>query len=136
VVPDRGILRGRDAVVSLRAGTPAEIVVEEEPDLHAAFETRDDDQYPDSVMGATAVIRQSLLDGDWQRRARASAAKGGLHVDDDAGLDALAAFLPEGGSSHAKTHGRIAFACNDVLDDLRAGAVASEFGLPLRLKGA
>jgi imidazolonepropionase-like amidohydrolase len=131
VVPDRGILRGRDAVVSLRPGTPGELIVAEGQDLHAAFEARDSG-YPDSVMGSTAVLRQSMLDGDWYRRARAATAKGPTRIDEDAALEAVASFL----SQPARSRGRIAVACKDVLDCLRAGALASEFGLPLRLKGA
>ena len=131
VVPDRGILRGRDAVVSLRPGTPGELIVAEGQDLHAAFETRDS-VYPDSVMGATAVLRQAFLDGDWYRRARVATVKGSRRIDEDAALEAIAAFLPRRGGSS----GRLAMYCKDVLDDLRAGALAAEFGLGLRLKGA
>jgi imidazolonepropionase-like amidohydrolase len=132
VVPDAGILRGTDVVIALSGEAPGRCVIRDGRDMHASFNpaAEESDVYPESVMGATAVLRQSLLDADWYRRARASV-KGARRVDEDASLEALGPLVASG-----RNRPRLAIACADVLDVLRAGALAREFSIPLRLRGA
>jgi imidazolonepropionase-like amidohydrolase len=71
-VPDRGIFRGRSAVLSLGDGSVAKnVVLAREAQVVASdLEADGEDRYPNSKMGATAVIRQTILDARWLRDAR------------------------------------------------------------------
>lgn len=89
IAPKGGVLRGLGAVVAL--GEPADehaSPVYRERAFHAVgFDTagwRDGD-YPTSVIGAVALIRQALIDAAWQGEAR----KAGRRLPTNA-LDALA----------------------------------------------
>lgn len=138
VSPRGGIFRGRSAVVSLAKPLNDENVAPEKPPLYrddvyqcVAFETTGG--YPDSQMGAIALIRQTLSDADWQRQARAS----GQIVPENC-LDWLRPRFDntiEGGwdqRSRGLGHGRpldppLLFDAADELEDLRAIKIAREF---------
>jgi imidazolonepropionase-like amidohydrolase len=139
ISPKGGIFRGRSALVSLSdppADQPPASRGAYESDLYAAvgFETAgfafrgevtretappEDvarwDRYPGSLMGAIALIRQTLSDADWQQALKDAA---------DArfapsSLDALARNAPGA---------RLLFDAGDELDALRAARIAAEFG--------
>ncbi len=65
-VPTRGIFRGASALVNLGEGTPNEEIVRADVAAHLAFEHggEDNNDYPGSLMGAIALIRQTLLDAE------------------------------------------------------------------------
>ncbi len=70
-VPRTGMFRGSTALVSLGEGAIRDRVLGESV-AHALALTRDPDLpqgYPNSAMGAMALIRQTLLDADWYRQA-------------------------------------------------------------------
>ncbi len=136
VVPDAGIVRGRDVVISLGSAAPGASVLADGDAIHAAFEAGGwrSRSYPGSVMGATALIRQALLDADWYRRARKATRSGPARVDEDASLEALGQVVPERRGGTAPL--RLAFACEDVLDVLRARELADEAGARLRVRAA
>jgi len=70
VVPSGGILRGTSALVALSDGNPNQAVLKPDVFQHVAFEEprRREDNYPGSLMGVIAAIRQSLLDADYYSR--------------------------------------------------------------------
>jgi imidazolonepropionase-like amidohydrolase len=73
-VPRLGIFRGQAAVVDLGEGGVRERIVRPNVVQSVAFERSAElgGTYPSSPMGAIALIRQTLLDADWYRRAWAA----------------------------------------------------------------
>ena len=94
-VPSGGILKGTAAVVLLDepAATAPVRVVRDRAFAAASLQTSRDG-YPDSEMGAIALLRQSLADGQWFDRCRAAVAKdpalAGRAPQPSAALQALA----------------------------------------------
>ena len=75
VAPSGGILKGNAAVILLdepNANTPARIV--RRTAYAAASLQTSRDGYPDSEMGAIALLRQMLLDGQWYARCQSALA--------------------------------------------------------------
>lgn len=156
IAPDDGIFRGRAAVISTaaRADEPsaARPRAYAENVYHAvAMEFRDEDRgYPDSLMGAIAVIRQGLSDADWMAATRewvrlrqgppfnntpemaarvAAADPGPVNA-----MDYLAR-VEEGNSGVARPS-RLLFRADDELDALRALRIAREFSRPAMIVGS
>lgn len=146
LAPRGGIFRGQSAVVSL--ANPSERRSADRPPIYregayqvVAFDLnairadgqvsergrRADDApdvarwsgYPDSQMGAIALIRQTLSDSAWQTSARA----GGASIAPNA-LDAIA------------TGGPLMFAADDELDAIRGASIAREFNAKAMLLGS
>jgi imidazolonepropionase-like amidohydrolase len=124
ISPRSGIFRGTSAVVSL--ARPADEASAARPPVYTniayhsvAFEQGGG--YPGSLMGAIALIRQTLIDADWQQSARAA----GKSIEPNC-LDALASSrgLP------------ILFNTDDALDPLRSIKIADEFSRPYLLLGS
>lgn len=71
VAPEPGLLRGTSALVSLGDGALGEVLLSPRVAHNASFETRSfRDGYPTSLMGAIALMRQTLADAIWYARAR------------------------------------------------------------------
>lgn len=71
LAPTRGIVRGTSALVALAEDDPNELVLKPDVFQHVAFESHEEGEreYPGSLMGAIAVVRQSFLDAAWQAGA-------------------------------------------------------------------
>lgn len=131
-VPGKGILRGQSALVSTTDSTRLnEVLLQARVTQHIAFEHGEwpSNEYPTSLMGAIALVRQTLLDarwqqqrGEWQIRHRDAA-----RIEADLSLDALAPLLERTQPAVLVTR--------DELDADRAIAVAREFGLKSVLLG-
>jgi imidazolonepropionase-like amidohydrolase len=68
-----GVFRGRGFVTSLGDGLPNDLVIRPRSWHFLSFDKGSSVQeYPTSEMGAIALIRQTLLDADWYRRAHAA----------------------------------------------------------------
>jgi imidazolonepropionase-like amidohydrolase len=67
VAPDKGVYRGWSAVVTLGDQPASAAVLKPNTAQHVAFETRHDDQYPGSLMGVIAVLRQTAFDAEHDR---------------------------------------------------------------------
>lgn len=64
--PGHGVLRGQGALVALRQGGDAkDAVLAAAPSQHLGFDLLGWGRYPSSLMGATALLRQTLLDARW-----------------------------------------------------------------------
>ncbi len=129
VVPQKGIFRGSTSIFNLGDGTPNQLLVKSHVAQDVTFETSRGDDYPNSLMGAIALIRQTFLDARWQHDAMAAAMK---HPDeprpefvaDLAALeDAAAAKQP------------VMFESTDELSILRAARIAKEFSLKFWVRG-
>ncbi|HEX2836907.1 MAG TPA: amidohydrolase family protein [Phycisphaerales bacterium] len=90
IAPKGGVIKGSSAVVSLAKPSPdasaaRPSIYRDDAYQNIAFNTRAGG-YPDSQMGAIALIRQTLSDADWQQEAR----KSGAFTEPENALDVLA----------------------------------------------
>ncbi|HMO65079.1 MAG TPA: amidohydrolase family protein, partial [Verrucomicrobiota bacterium] len=86
-VPAQGIVRGQGAVAALGDDGPNESILRADAAQCVAFApARADNQYPGSLMGAIAVVRQAFLDAAWHRAAGAGAPRPAFNT----ALEALA----------------------------------------------
>jgi len=133
LAPARGIFPGSSAVVSLGDVLDNRAVIRAEAAQQLAFEFWSEfgRGYPSSLMGAVALVRQTLSDAQWYAAAQAAFAAGGVagleRPESNASLAALAAV----------TRGEqpVFFTVRDELDVERALALRREFGLKLTLVG-
>ncbi len=122
--PEAGLFAGQSALLSLREGSAKDLLLREAVAQHLAFDFAFGNEYPGSLMGAIALIRQTLLDADWQRRQREARAR----IEANQALDALQPLL-------AGRQGAF-FRLGDELDFGRADALRREFGLELTYLGS
>lgn len=124
--PDGGIFAGRSAVVSL-AATPSDPADGKPPvyrdgpyqtlSFNSSGSNRGEfDRYPNSQMGAIALIRQTLIDADWHAANRADAPSALDHLDASRGTPLL-------------------FRTRDELEGLRGAKIAAEFNRPVMVLG-
>ncbi len=123
VAPSGGILKGSSAVILLDEPTlTAKARIVRQAAYAVASLQTSRDGYPDSEMGAIALLRQSLLDGQWYERCQRSLAA-------DA---ALAAKAPQPTSALQAIADQqnlpLWFDTQDELQALRLLKVAAEFG--------
>jgi len=156
ITPKGGIFRGFSSVVSLgKPGDPSAARppiyrddayqsvgfdlgrVRGEPE--AAPDTSRWTSYPDSQMGAIALMRQTLSDAAWQQAARAE----GRLAEPPNALTSLAApqvsASEPAGTSRANLHGwngLFVFDTADSLEPFRAAKIAEEFQRPFALLGS
>ena len=132
IVPHQGIFRGSSALVSLGDRPVKSQVIREKVAQHLSFSgRRRGGGYPNSLMGAIALIRQTLLDARWYQQARAAGqanpALAGA-VEHDAALEALQAVLQKRLPLVIETGNDLAF--------LRALKLAKEFDLNIWIRGS
>lgn len=109
-MPD-GIMRGTSALVALGNGNENTLTLGEEITAQYSFEKGSSGQeYPSSLMGAIALIRQTLLDAEWY-------ASGGQKIEPNLSLDALL----------KQQKMPAIFDCRDKYNILRAAEIADEF---------
>lgn len=122
IAPGDGIFRGRAGVVSLADGydddSQGEVPVYRDDVYHAISFSAGGFRggYPNSQMGAIALIRQTLSDADWQASRSGDRAANAL--------DALDRDRP------------IVFQTRDELEALRAAKIAREFGREMIIVGS
>ena len=130
--PASGIFRGQGALIQLIDGSQSkDALLKADAAQALAFEMSfwPSDEYPGSLMGAIALIRQTLIDANWQidmRRYIAANPKS-ERIEANAALDALAPLVQ--GQQLA------IFKANDELDFERIDAIANEFKLRLAWLG-
>ncbi|MEY4940692.1 MAG: hypothetical protein RIQ93_2427, partial [Verrucomicrobiota bacterium] len=131
LVPARGIFRGQTALVSLGENVTNAAVIRAEVSQHAAFERNAERRgYPNSLMGAVALVRQTLLDAQWYAAAHTAFARGASGVERPEVNASLAALGPVTRGEQA-----LWFTLQDELDVERALGLQREFGLRLTLVG-
>jgi len=126
ILPKGGVFRGSSAVVSLAkpfddASAARPPVYMDQAYHSVGFELGGG--YPGSQMGAIALIRQTLIDADWQAGAR----KAGEKVDPNC-LDVL-------GVGNRSPRSPLLFNTDDELETLRCVKIADEFSRPFLLLG-
>lgn len=133
IVPTSGIIRGTSAAVTTGDDPASRAVIKEqlalclEPTLRARGERNN---YPNSPMGAVALVRQAMHDARWHQQAwEAYRSKDGVpRPEANIALDALARYVNDGLP--------VVIDAQDELYFLRADAIATEFGLNAIIRGS
>ncbi|CUS48660.1 MAG: putative amidohydrolase [Idiomarinaceae bacterium HL-53] len=116
-----GIFRGRSTTISLADDIPNDIIYRALGRHVASFDKGSStQQYPNSLMGSIALIRQTLSDANWYAQAKGLQTTSGP-VEFNSALEAMANLNSE----------RIIFEATDDLNLLRAQRVFNEFSVPL-----
>ncbi len=124
-----GIFQGQAAVVLLNDGRAHDNVLPERGAQFLSFSKGSSRQdYPNSLMGAIALIRQTLYDAQWYERATAAYRANPAQKKPEFNR-ALEALLPV---VQKKTP--LLFGAANYLDVQRAARIADEFGLEMILK--
>ena len=125
IVPGRGVFRGSSALINLQEADVDTMVVAPLVAQHIAFDfDREGDRgYPNSLMGAIALIRQSFLDASWYQAAQEAYRKNPATTERPETNASLAALAEQAQRNPA------VFEAEDELDLLRALRIADEFKL-------
>lgn len=126
IVPGRGTFRGSSALINLQDSDVDTTIVAPVVAQHIAFDFdrdgRDGDRgYPNSLMGAIALIRQGFLDAGWYQAAQEAYRKSPATTERPETNASLAALAEQMKSNSA------VFEAEDELDLLRALKIADEF---------
>lgn len=130
LAPDSGLLRGYSALVNLGEGGLADNLIAPELFQHVSLAaTISGREFPNSRMGAIALLRQVLHDAQWQVSARAAWARNPAQP--------RPTFLEDIEALEPVLDGRRAVVIEsaDMLESLRAARVAGEFELEPWLVG-
>ncbi|MEO6904103.1 MAG: amidohydrolase family protein [Bacteroidia bacterium] len=115
-----GIMRGTSAVVSLGDAKENELMINDRAAAMFSFDKGTSTQdYPSSLMGAIALIRQTYLDADWYKKSKS---KKEYNIS-------LEAFNATQGIPQI-------FETTDKLNALRADKIGDEFKIPFIIKGS
>ena len=115
-----GISRGTGAVVTLAAERENKVMLKEKASANYSFDKGSSTQdYPTSLMGAIALLRQNFLDAQWYKTKPAGE---GINLSLQAFIDNQP--LPQ------------IFESTDKWSDLRADKIGDEFGIQYIIKGS
>ncbi len=133
VVPKQGIFRGQASVVNLSDAGARERVLR--PDLVQAVGFQRSftlgGSYPNSAMGTTALMKQTLMDAEWYIRAWAAYERSGRAILPPETSEALAAL---GGAVQGRQP--VLFQATSEEEYLRAYAIATEYKLTPWFRGS
>lgn len=122
-VPNDGIFRGAGAIINLGDGPLAEDMLSEESAQCLSFDKGSSkQQYPSSLMGGIALIRQTFYDAEWYGKVQE--AKKLLPATPSTETNLSLQKLLEAGRNNP-----FFFECRDYQDVFRAAKIAEEFGL-------
>ncbi|MBM4166963.1 MAG: amidohydrolase family protein [Ignavibacteria bacterium] len=130
VVPQKGNIKGTSAIVNLGDGKANDVVVKNNVGMHASLDVDFfSDGYPNSLMGVIALIRQSLNDADWYKKANDAYKKypSLTRPETNEGLASMQDLVSQKQTLVVET--------SDELNELRAKKIADEFKLKLILRG-
>lgn len=115
-----GIVRGSATVVSLGDGKENELIIRDKAAAMYSFDKGTSTQdYPSSLMGAIALLRQTYLDGDWYKKDKT---KKEFNISLQAFNDLQ--LLPQ------------IFETSNKFNVLRADKIGDEFKVPYIIKGS
>lgn len=127
--PQTGVIRGQGAVLGLRDSDRAgDMLLARDSSQHIAFDFTFGSEYPGSLMGAIALIRQSLHDARWHHAA--SHWKGRTPIQRPEANAALSALHPAATGAQ-----RVFFQLDDEADVGRVAQIGQEFDLDLVMLG-
>ncbi len=114
-----GIVRGTSALVALLDGRDQEALLKTDVSAHYSFSKGTSSQdYPNSLMGSVALLRQTYLDADWYKKAK-NATEYNISLESFNKIQSI----PQ------------VFEVGDKLGVLRANKIAKEFGVQYIIKG-
>ena len=133
LVPSSGIFRGRSSLIHLGKWSQGSIISEKGPAQSIGFEYGiwSDPIYPNSLLGAVALIRQTFYDTKWYGKAWDTYKRfpdANNQPEEDRGLATLL--------SHIDNKDAILFMTDEELGALRAGKIGAEFDLTVWIKGS
>jgi imidazolonepropionase-like amidohydrolase len=129
--PKDGIFKGAGALVLLGQNRPNQTILAEDVAAAISLRNRGSRQYPVSLMGVIALIRQTLLDTQWYEQAWAKfmqASAGQTAPETNLALAAL--------SPYVRGDKPVVMQVSDEIDVLRASKIAQEFGLNMWALGS
>ena len=130
-VPTRGIFRGTSALIHTGDESINDLIVQDRVAHHITFQRdQGSDGYPQSLMGAIALIRQTLLDADWYEKALAAYGKNPIlpRPESNASLAALRELVDK--------QVPVVIETSNERDLFRADNLAREFGLNIIIRGS
>ncbi|MCX7562902.1 amidohydrolase family protein [Xanthomonadaceae bacterium XH05] len=128
-LPQTGVIRGQGALLLLRDSTRSgDLLLARDTSQHVAFDFAYGGEYPGSLMGAIALIRQSLYDARWYHAA--SNWRGRTPIQRPEPDAALAALHPAATGAQ-----RVFFQLDDEADVGRVARLRQEFELDLVMLG-
>jgi N-acetylglucosamine-6-phosphate deacetylase len=133
LAPAAGIIHGTSVLVNTGDGEPGHAIVRERVALHMKLTTNrtfHDSQYPNSPMGALALVRQAMHDARWYEAAW-QVALANTKMPRPEHNTALAAL-----AGHLNRQTPVVIEASDNLYFLRAVQFAKEFHLPLIVRGS
>jgi N-acetylglucosamine-6-phosphate deacetylase len=131
VAPASGIIKGTSVLVSTADGDGKQVILRDVVALHLKLTTtRGSGGYPNSPMGAYALVRQALYDAGWYGQAWA-AYEHNPELPRPERSDALVAL-----GAYLASAPPVVIDAADELYFLRADAIAGEFGLNAIVRGS
>ncbi len=129
--PKDGIFRGTGALVVLGKKQTNQAILGEDLAQAMSLQSGGRGQYPGSLMGTIALIRQTLLDAQWYNEAWTKFRQVALGQTAPETNLALAALQP-----YVSRRKPVIMQVSDELDVLRASKLAQEFGLDMWIAGS
>ncbi|MHB1050668.1 MAG: amidohydrolase family protein [Bacteroidota bacterium] len=123
-VPVQGLIKGSSVLVNAGEGAASDLVISQNVFSHAALQPSGTlDEYPNSLMGRIALLRQTFIDAQWYANAQKiySKNKNQQRPEENKSLAQLENVV--NGSQ------RMMFETTDEWNALRASAVAREFNI-------
>jgi imidazolonepropionase-like amidohydrolase len=131
IMSPKGLFKGTSALVNLGDGKPNDLIIRPVIAQHVLLGVpQGGDDYPGSLMGAIALIRQVLNDADWYQKAQDAYAKNPSLKRPETN-DVLAAL-----KDVVNRKIPIVIETGDELDVLRAQKIAQEFSLDHIIRGS
>tara|TARA_B100000315_G_scaffold191566_1_gene181801 strand:+ start:7470 stop:10568 length:3099 start_codon:yes stop_codon:yes gene_type:complete len=133
LTPNTGIFRGTASVIHLGNWHADMIIGEYSPAQIIAFEYGGwgDKNYPNSLLGCVALIRQTLLDVDWYKNAWDTYNRFPNDNEQPEITNSLKIL-----NEHLTSENPVCFITNEELSALRAEKIAKEFDINLWLRGS
>jgi len=129
--PKDGIFKGTGVLVLLDQKPPHQVILAEDVAQAMSLWHRDGRQYPVSLMGAVALVRQTLLDTRWYEEAWLKFRQAGAGQAAPETNLALTALSP-----CVRREKPVIMQVADELDILRVSKLAQEFGLEMWVLGS
>lgn len=130
-VPQQGIIKGNSVLVNLGNDDANAQVLRSSMFQHITLSSLGFGQgYPDSHMGAIALIRQTMIDALWYADAQRIYAKNPVQTRPEENVQLAALERAASGKQ------MVVFETSDELRAFRAGAIAKEFSLQWMLRGS
>lgn len=130
VAPEPGILRGSSALLNLGDGDLSSNLLRPVVAQHASLRPGGRSGYPDSIMGAVALFRQTILDARWYAAASRAYQRNPAQ-ERPAFNRSLEVLQPA-----IQGEQLVIFESRDLLDTLRDATVAAELGLKAAIVGS